>query len=111
MTAGYDADAQLKYEKYDVEAVEIESGANNIRKDNVDDDDYQGYDDGLEGDLHNDRVEDDEEDVMGDIRNEDDNQYTLNDIRKKQPGNLATARFSLYRGIEKMAEKYVIICI
>lgn len=107
MTAGYDADAQLKFEKYDVEAVEIESGANKIMKDDVDDDEYQGYDDGLEGDLHDDHVEEDEENVMDDILTDDDNQYTLNDIRKKQPGNLATARFTLYRGIEKMAEKYV----
>lgn len=106
MTAGYDPNEQLKFEKYDVEAVEIESGANKIKNDDIDDDEYQGYDDGLEGDLHDDHVKDDKEDVMDDLQM-DEHQYTLNDIRKKQPGNLATARFTLYRGIEKMAEKYV----
>lgn len=111
MTAGFDADAQLKFEKYDVEAVEIESGANKIKKDDVDDDEYQGYDDGLEGDIHNDHVEDDEEDLFDDTLKDDDHQYTLNDIRKKVPGNLATARFTLYRGIEKMAQKFVTILI
>lgn len=91
---GYDAMTNQKYEKYDVQAVEIESGTRKTEE-------YEDYE------------EDDTEEVNGPSTNEEnemnddeiDEHFTLQDIKIKQPNNIATARFSLYKGIERMADR------
>lgn len=43
---------------------------------------------------------------IDEVENElDKSQYTLEDIKIKQPNNMATSRFTLYKGIEAMADQ------
>lgn len=73
------------YEKYDVEAVEIEAG-----NDTTTGDDSEYYDD---------LSEDTSEDI--------DKVYTAADYRISKPNDLSTARWSLFKGIEMLAERCV----
>lgn len=70
------------YEKYDVEVREIESGPN---EENIVD---------HEKDKYNRKWYEDDEPIK----------YTLEDIKKKQPNRLEQSRYTLYKGLEKMAE-------
>lgn len=78
---GYDSETRQKYEKYDVEAEVI----------TYDFDHPAGDDDQLNGDED---------------KNEIDDKYpnTLEDLKIKQPNNLDTARWTIYKGIETLAE-------
>lgn len=68
------------YEKYNIEAIEIDRG------NNIDEDDSEYYDDSSE-----------EED--------DGKTYTAADYRISKPNDFATARWSLFKGIEMLAER------
>lgn len=97
-SSGFDDVQQQKYEKYSVPAMVVESAPNEVAVDDELDD----------GDAY------DEE--YGPIPMEDDieqdaKQYTLDDVKIKQPNNLATARFTLYKGMEQMVSRWVIILI
>lgn len=85
---GYDDLQQQKFEKYSVPAMVVESAVDKQENGN--------------------ELEDDEE--YNQLPTEDDfeennNQYTLNDIKSKKPNNMATARFSVYKGLEKMMSR------
>lgn len=83
---GYDDVQQQKFEKYSVPAMVVESAPNKAAPD---------VEDGLE-----DGEEYDEEDMVN-------QQFSLNDLKIKQPNNLATARFSVYKGMEQMISRLV----
>lgn len=104
---GFDEAAQQRYEKYDVEAVEVESGPNEIKTD-YGREYYNNYYDDADAEADDDAVVEETEEPVPVPDTESDSKYTLADIKKKQPSNMDTARFSLYHGIEKMAEKYVV---
>lgn len=78
-STGYDSEVHQKYEKYDVEAEVITY------------------------DFDHPTGDDDESNGEG---NEIDDEYpnTLEDLRIKQPNNLDTARWTIYKGIETLAE-------
>lgn len=82
-TSGYDAELHQKYEKYVVQPEEIASGT-----------DSQQNPPDIE---------------MSDAEywNQEDKAEWLNDpLRPKQPQNLATSRWTLYKGIAALAERY-----
>lgn len=71
------------YEKYDVEAIEIDTGLNGI---DIDED--EEYDDGESEENH------------------DESDKTANYVMSK-PKDFSTARWTLFKGIEMLAQKFV----
>lgn len=69
------------YEKYDVDAVEIDSGTDTEDEDSEYDDDSSEYEDKV---------------------------YTAADYRISKPNDFATARWSLFKGMEMLAERSVL---
>lgn len=89
---GFDTVQQHKYEKYTVPAVVLESGPNQVTEI-------------LNNDLENGEEHDEE---YGPIPMEDDIEQDareFNDMKIKQPNNLATARFTLYKGLEQIVSR------
>lgn len=78
-SSGYDNDLKQKFETYNVEAEVI-----TYDMDNEQNDDNEKYENAI-----------DEEYLT-----------TLDDLKIKQPNNLDTARWTLYKGIETLAETY-----
>lgn len=70
------------FEKYDVEAVEIDRGNDTTGEDDLE------YDGGVSLDV--------------------DKVYTAADYRISKPNDLSTARWSLFKGIEMLAERFVV---
>lgn len=70
------------YEKYDVEAVEIGTGMASNNRDDVDNSQY-----------------------YGDWNENEDEEYSPADYRITKQNDFATARWTLYKGIETMAER------
>lgn len=89
---GYDKLQQQKFEKYSETAKVVES-APNQEATSIDLDDGEEYDEEygqipMEDDIEQDKL-----------------QYTLDTLKIKQPNNLATARFTVYRGLEQMMSR------
>lgn len=71
------------YEKYDVEAIEIDAGLTG-NDDEDEDPEYNGWDEGDE---------------------DDNDEYAPADYRMTKPNDLSTARWTLFKGIEMLAER------
>lgn len=73
---------KMPYEHYDVEAIEEKSGLLDDEQ-TINEHSYRKW------------YEDDEEEMPD---------YTLEDLKIKEPNNVQQSRFTLYKGIEKMAD-------
>lgn len=81
-SSGFDSDLNQKYEKYEVNAVEVESGTDTPP------------------------VEEPQEVSDADYWNQEDKAEWLNDpLRPKQPQNLGTSRWIVYKGIATLAQR------
>lgn len=89
--AGYDAENQQHFEKYETKAIEVDSGAIPAAAGGDGDDEYYYEDDA-----------NDEYDLVDD---KDVPQYSLKDVKTKEPNNMDTARFTLYKGLETLVQK------
>lgn len=94
---GYDDVQKQKFEKYTVPAVVVESAPIEA------DDDLRNSEDEYDEEYNPIPMEDDVE--------QDGKQYTLNDVKIKEPNNLATARFTVYKGFEEMMSRLVLFSI
>lgn len=72
------------YEKYDVEAVQVSTGVTN---------NYNGDDEGHDSQYY------------GDWNEEEDEEYSPAEYRITKQNDFATARWTLYKGIETIAER------
>lgn len=90
------------YEKYDVEAIEIDSGLTGTDTD----EDEEFYGDGTD---ENNRIHDTENDDEQDEDEDDelDEDHPASSYWNKQPKDLSTARWTLFKGIEMLAQKFV----
>ncbi len=88
------------YEKYDVEAIEIDSGLNGIDTD----DDDELYGDGI---YENDDIHDDDDDA-GDDDNEEEHIDEKYHPETDYPKDLSAARWIVFKGMEMLAQKFVI---
>lgn len=89
------------YEKYDVEAIEIDSGLTG----NDTDDDFEYY--GSETEKHdedNDEEHDEDQDEDDDDHNE---VHSTANYWKSRPNDFSTARWTIFKGIEMLVHKYV----
>lgn len=84
---GFDELQHQKYEQYSVAAKLVEAGPDESPTEPSSE--YEDY-----GPIAA------EDDIENDAK-----QFTLNDVKIKQPNNLATARFTLYKGMESMVSK------
>lgn len=82
------------YEQYDVEAIEIDAGLTGVDTD--EDDEFDG--DGKGNDDEHDENDDDDQD--------EDEKVSLNNWNS-HPKDLSTARWTLFKGIEMLAQKFV----
>lgn len=86
------------YEKYDVEAIEIDSGISGIDTD----DENDLFEDGIDDEHDEDDEEDEEED------NQDDHHsHSESNNWNPHPKDLSTARWTLFKGIELLAQRFV----
>lgn len=87
------------YEKYDVEAIEIDAGLSGVDADEEDEEYYadDGTDENM--DVHDNENDDDEHD--------EDESYPTSNKLNAHPKDLSTARWTLFKGIEMLAQKLV----
>lgn len=85
------------YEKYDVEAIEIDSGLTGVDED---EDFYVNDENNVVHDKMNDEEHDEDED-------QDEKDYLPSNNQNAYPKDLSTARWTLFKGIEMLAEKFV----
>lgn len=94
-SSGFDANTQQRFEKYEEQAVEVESGTMPNGLASYDDE----YEDVNQVDDENIDLDEDDETTGQHTP------YTLNDVKIREPNNLATARFTMYRGLESLVQK------
>lgn len=105
--------AKDRYEKYDVEAIEIDSGLSGGETDNNDEEDnpYGEFDADTSYDAQgdeNDEVDDEgEEEEQQQGNHETQYSHLSKDYWNKRPKDLSTARWMLFKGIEMLAQKFV----
>lgn len=99
-SSGFDADTQQRYERYEEEAIEVESATMPNGMASYDDE----YDeDAVRVGGAEDSAEDDLAEDAETVKQH--SPYTLNDVKIREPNNLATARFTMYRGLESLLQK------
>lgn len=90
------------YEKYDVEAIEIDSGLTGVDTD--EDDDFYVND---ENNAVHDKGNDDQDEEHDDDEDQDEKDYLPSKNQNAYPKDLSTARWTLFKGIEMLAQKFV----
>lgn len=89
-TYGFDDLQQQKYEKYSVPAMVVDSAPNEIPTDDDEEDE----------EVYKEQFQIEEEQAN--------KQYSLEDLKIKHPNNLATARFTVYKGLEQIMLRLVL---
>lgn len=95
-----------RYEKYDVEAIEIDSGLSGV---DTDDDDNDLYDYGADenNEVHEDQPDDEDDESEPGGHNE--HFHSTANNWNQHPKDLSTARWTLFKGIEVLAQRFVSI--